>query len=47
MEGLHIGLRVNCEGLDAKFAAGAHNAQCDFAAVGDENFLDHLEIIYK
>ena len=30
------------DGLDAEFAAGAEDAQCDLAAVGDDDFLEHL-----
>ena len=41
LEGLAVGLGVNGESLDAEFAAGAHDAQGDFAAVGDEDILNH------
>jgi hypothetical protein len=41
MERLDVGFRVDRQGLYAQFAAGADDAEGDFAAVGDENFLDH------
>jgi len=37
-----IGGRVHRDGLDAQFATGAQNTQRDFAAVGDEDFVEHL-----
>jgi hypothetical protein len=42
VERLDVGLGVDGEGFDAQFAAGADNAQGDFAAVGDQNLLDHV-----
>ena len=36
-----IGLGVDGDGFDAHFAAGAQDAQRDFAAVGDQHFLEH------
>jgi hypothetical protein len=38
---LGIGLGVNSEGLDAELATGANDSESDFAAVGDEDLLDH------
>jgi len=32
---------MNCNGLDAHLAAGALNAQGDFATIGDEDFFEH------
>jgi hypothetical protein len=42
VERLDVGLRIDREGLDAQFAAGPDDAEGDFAAVGDEDFLNHL-----
>lgn len=39
--GVRVGSRVHGDGLDAHLAAGALNAQGDFAAVGDQNFSKH------
>ncbi|OIQ86114.1 hypothetical protein GALL_320540 [mine drainage metagenome] len=36
-----IGIRVDGDRLDAHFGAGADNADGDFTAIGNENFLDH------
>ena len=41
VEGLGVCFRVNGEGFDAEFAAGADDSKSDFAAVGDEDLLDH------
>jgi hypothetical protein len=41
VERLHVGLRVDGESLDSKLAAGADNAKGDFAAIGNEDLLDH------
>ncbi len=41
VERLDVGLRIDRERLDAELAAGADDAEGDFAAVGDEDFLDH------
>ena len=37
-----IRLRMDHDGLDAERAAGALDAQRDFAAVGDQDFFKHL-----
>ena len=42
VERLHIGLGVDGQGLDPEFAAGPDDAEGDFAAVGDEDFLNHF-----
>ena len=39
--GVYVGRRVHGHRFEAHFAASALNAQCDFAAVGDENFSEH------
>ena len=36
-----IGLRVDSHGLQSHFFAGLNDAQCDLAAIGDEDFGDH------
>ena len=41
VEALQVGLGVDGEGFDAHLAAGAHDAQGDLAAVGDEDFVKH------
>ena len=43
MQRLHISLRVDGQGLDAQFAAGADDAEGDFAAISDEDLLDHKQ----
>src|SRR5262245_52744509 len=40
-----VGFRIDCDGLDAQLAAGVDDANRDFSAVGDENFLKHLCLI--
>ena len=39
--GVGVGLGMHRHGLDAHFAAGALDAQGDFAAVGDQDFFKH------
>ena len=41
VERIDIRLRINREGADAEFLAGANDAQRDFAAIRDEDFLKH------
>src|SRR5690606_8045906 len=41
VERLGVGLGIDREGFDAEFAAGAHDAERDFTAVGDEDLLNH------
>src|SRR5262249_45391915 len=41
MERLAVRLRVDRDGLDAKLAARANDAQRDLATVRDENFTEH------
>ena len=38
---VRIGRGVDGDGLDAHIAARADNTNCDFAAVGDEHFVEH------
>src|SRR5690606_41511665 len=40
--GFGVGLRVNDHCLDAEFAAGALDAKCDLAAIGDQELLEHV-----
>ena len=39
---LAVGLGVDGDGLDAELAAGANDAQRDLAAIGDQDFLEHV-----
>ena len=41
MHRFFIGRRMHGDGLDAELAAGAHHAQGDFAAIGDEDLVEH------
>ena len=41
VHGLVVGLGIDGDRLDAEFLAGADDAQGDFAAVGDEDFVEH------
>ena len=41
MEGSAIGFAEDDDGADAKFAAGAEDANGDFAAIGDQDFVEH------
>jgi hypothetical protein len=43
VKGLNIGLGVNGEGFNAELTARADNAEGDFTAICDEDFLDHQE----
>jgi hypothetical protein len=36
-----IGLRINGNRVDAQFPAGSHDPHCNFASVGDQNFIQH------
>ncbi len=40
-----VGRGVHGDGLDAQLAAGAQDAQRDFAAVGDDDFFEHSGVI--
>ena len=40
-----VGLGVDGDGLDSELTAGAQNAQRDFPSVGDEQLLDHGDVI--
>ena len=39
MEGIFIGSRIDCHGLNAKLPACAHDPDGNFTAVGDQQFL--------
>ena len=41
MHGLLVGGRMDGDGRDAELAAGAQDAQGDFAAIGDEDLVEH------
>ena len=41
VERLDVGLGIDRQGLDAQFAAGADDAKGDFAAISDEDLLNH------
>jgi hypothetical protein len=41
VHGVSVGGRVHGHGLDAEFLASAQYPQCDLAAVGDQDFLEH------
>ena len=41
MHGIGIGRRMHGHGADTHLAAGAVDAQRDFAAIGDEDFFKH------
>ena len=38
---------IDNNGFDAHFFAGAHNAQSDFAAVGDQDFVKHSSVVFR
>jgi hypothetical protein len=39
-----IGFRVNGHRFDTQILAGADNANGDFAAIGDQDFLEHITL---
>jgi hypothetical protein len=39
-----VGIRVDGDGGDAGLRAGAYDANGDFATIGDQDFLDQVEI---
>jgi len=41
MHGVGVGGRMHRDGFDAELLAGAQHAKRDFAAVGDEDFIEH------
>jgi len=41
VEGVAVGLAVDGDGANAQLTTGVDDAQCDFAAIGDENFSKH------
>jgi hypothetical protein len=40
-----VRLRVHSHRLDAELTAGVDDAQGDFAAIGDEDFLEHQTVL--
>ena len=42
VEGVAVGFAVDCDRTDAEFLAGTNDAESDFSAIGDEDFLEHL-----
>ena len=41
MQGVAVGVGVHRHRADAHLGAGTHDAHCNFATVGDKDFLDH------
>ena len=41
VHGIGVRLRINRDGADVQFLAGADDADGDFSAVGDQNFFKH------
>ena len=41
METFQVGLGIDGDGLDPEFFAGSDDPEGDFAAIGDEDFLEH------
>ena len=41
VERIHVRLGINRQRLDAEFLAGADDAERDFAAIGDQDFVEH------
>ena len=44
MEGGAVGFAEDGDGADAEFAAGAEDAHGDFAAIGDQDFVEHADL---
>ena len=42
MHRVGVGGRMHRDGTDAEFLARAQHAQCDFAAIGYENLVEHV-----
>ena len=42
VERILVGLRIHRDGLDAELAARVDDAQSDFAAIRDQDFLEHM-----
>jgi hypothetical protein len=43
VKGLDVGFRVHGQRFDAQFAASPNDAEGNFAAIGDEDFLNHVD----
>ena len=41
-QGVLVGFGINGDGLDAHLAGGLDDAAGDFAAVCDQNFIEHI-----
>ena len=41
VERIDVGLGIDRDGLHTEFATGAHDAECDFSPVGDQDFSKH------
>ncbi len=44
MHGIGIGGGMDRDGGNAEFLAGAQHTQCDFAAIGYEDFVKHRDL---
>ena len=42
MQGVLVRVRIDSNGLDAELPAGAHDADGDLAAVGNQDLIDHF-----
>ena len=41
VQGMSVGIRIDGDGFNPHFGAGAYNANRNFATIGNKNFLDH------
>ena len=44
VHGIGVDFRIDRDGADIQFLAGADDADGDFSAIGDQNFFKHGEI---
>src|ERR1700736_6000534 len=44
MKRIDIRLRINCKRADAQFLASADDAQCNFTAISNQDFLEHVPL---
>ena len=44
VQAVPVGLRIHGDGADPQILARADDAQCDFPAVGDQDFLKHCVV---
>lgn len=47
VHGVGVGVAENRDAFDAQHPSCSDDATCDFAAIGDENFVDHLSCDVK